>query len=165
MTFSFDEPEVCFGVYSAPEAAATSGSAHAVTSATAHRTAAGKRAASRIASPSAGIASVSTSPASRTSERPVRHPTCQQFEAGPAPFAYRCDGCHRWVLRAARQLFVYCCKSCQRTVRIARRRLLRRFPSLDRSLQERPEALRRPRGPPVGRPRTLRPHERPNARS
>jgi hypothetical protein len=46
---------------------------------------------------------------------------------GPTLFAYRCDHCHRVVLRPARQLFVFCHKSCRQTFRRARRRLVRRF--------------------------------------
>jgi hypothetical protein len=45
----------------------------------------------------------------------------------PTLFAYRCDHCHRVVLRRARQLFVFCCKSCRQTFRRSRRRLVRRF--------------------------------------
>lgn len=45
----------------------------------------------------------------------------------PTLFAYRCDHCHRVVLRRARQLFVFCCKSCRLTFRRSRRRLVRRF--------------------------------------
>jgi hypothetical protein len=47
--------------------------------------------------------------------------------AAPTRCAYRCDHCHRRVLRRARQLFVFCCNSCRLAFRRSRRRLVRRF--------------------------------------
>lgn len=60
------------------------------------------------------------------------------------PFAYRCDHCHRPVLRPARELFVFCSKCCREAYRRGRRRLLRRFPSLPRFSKHAPERFFRP---------------------
>jgi hypothetical protein len=148
---------------------ATARFAPAAINATARSAARRAPASSTTAAPSACAASPAI--ASGAASRPridETAPRCQQFKVFPAFFAYRCDRCRKRVDRPAHQLAVYCSIACRTTFHKARRRLLRRFPSLAR-LPRDPDAWLCSRssnasvhGPPlsgVAPPDTLRPHE------